>query len=65
MKGLIPPGSGKYLSIGVETAASFLLGLYGGYWIDSIWGPFPLWTTVGTLAGVALGFYNLYIRLKK
>ena len=63
MKGLIPPGSGKYLSIGMETAVSFLTGLIAGYWIDRKTEMFPVWTALGTAGGAALGFYNLFIRL--
>jgi F0F1-type ATP synthase assembly protein I len=59
----LPPQAGKYMSVGVELAAAFILGLVLGYQADRWTGSFPLWTTVGMAAGIALGFYNLYMKL--
>ncbi|MBI4064078.1 MAG: AtpZ/AtpI family protein [Elusimicrobia bacterium] len=62
---ILPPGSGKYLSIGVDLAVAFLGGMLIGYQLDIWLLRFPLWTAIGASSGIALGFYNIYIRLKK
>ena len=65
MKGVIPPGTGKYLSLGVELAAGFLGGMFLGYQVDKWIGYFPVCTVVGTIGGMGLGFYNMYVRLTR
>jgi putative F0F1-ATPase subunit (Ca2+/Mg2+ transporter) len=45
---------------GVEFAGAILLGVFGGHWLDHRWGTGPWLLLVGTFAGAAAGFYNLY-----
>jgi F0F1-type ATP synthase assembly protein I len=65
MKNILPPESGKYLGVGVQLAAGFLLGMLLGYWADKHWQKFPLWTLAGAGVGTVAGFYNLYAQLTK
>ena len=49
---------GPYLGLGVEFAASVLLCLFGGRWLDGKLGTEPAFMLVGVLLGTAAGFYS-------
>ena len=49
---------GPYLSIGVEFAASILLCLFVGRWLDGRLGTYPVLMLIGALLGAAAGFYS-------
>jgi F0F1-type ATP synthase assembly protein I len=51
---------GPYLGLGVEFAASVLLCLFGGRWLDSKMGTEPAFMLVGVLLGTAAGFYSFF-----
>jgi F0F1-type ATP synthase assembly protein I len=53
-------GAALYAAAGFELAASVLLGLFGGQWLDRRLGTAPLFLLVGVLLGMAAGFWNLY-----
>ena len=52
------------LAAGTELAATVLVGLGGGYWLDSVCGTGPGLAVLGAMAGMALALYRL-IQLSK
>ena len=50
----------RSLDLAFQFGLSILAGLGGGWWLDRRWGCFPLLALAGTLAGAAVGFYQLY-----
>lgn len=49
-----------YGSLGIEMAASVLIGTFIGYWIDKWLGTSPWILIIGFVFGAAAGFRNLY-----
>ncbi|MDD4004813.1 MAG: AtpZ/AtpI family protein [Elusimicrobiaceae bacterium] len=47
-----------YLQIGLELAASALLGLFAGMWLDSRFGTGPWCVLCGSALGIGIGLYN-------
>ncbi|MCX5797236.1 MAG: AtpZ/AtpI family protein [Elusimicrobia bacterium] len=47
------------LAAGTELAAAVLVGLGGGYWLDSVCGTGPWLSVLGAMAGMALALYRL------
>jgi len=47
------------LAAGTELAATVLVGLGGGYWLDSVCSTGPWLTVLGAMAGMALALYRL------
>ena len=47
-----------YLTIGTSFAASVLLGVGLGYWLDRKWGTSPWLLLVGSGIGLFAGFYQ-------
>lgn len=60
----VPSDFGRYASLGVQLAASVLLGIGIGYLMDMKYDKFPLLTAVCSLVGTGFGFYNLYLQLR-
>lgn len=56
---------GPYLNLGSMFAVSLLLGTGAGYWLDGKLGTRPWLTLVGSLLGVALGFYYFFDTVRK
>jgi len=57
----------KLYRISAYSIASVLLGfigLYGGIWLDRITRMMPLFTIVGLITGIALGFLGLIFEIK-
>jgi len=52
---------GPYLSLGTMFAASLLLGIGAGYWLDGRFGTSPWLTLTGLILGLALGVYNFIV----
>ena len=50
----------SYAGLGIQLAASILLGLYAGQWLDTRLGTAPLMLILGVFLGAGAGFYNLY-----
>lgn len=50
----------SYSSIGVEFAASVLIGVFIGYRLDLYFHTKPYLMVIGLFFGAAAGFYNLY-----
>lgn len=52
-------------SIGLVLVISTLIGLGGGYLLDSLLDTNPWFTIAGLLVGIIAGFYNGYEMIKK
>ena len=52
--------AGPYISLGMQFAASIVLCLLGGWWLDEKVGTSPLFLILGIFLGSGAGFYNLY-----
>ncbi len=60
--------AGPYLNLGIEFAASILLCLFAGQWLDGKLGTAPYLMLAGMSLGITVGFLNLYrtaIRLQE
>ena len=53
--------AGPYMGLGTMFAASLLLGVVAGYWVDRKLGTTPWLTLAGMLLGLIVGFYNFFI----
>lgn len=51
---------GRFTGFGVAWAASVLVFLLGGYWLDGRLGTLPWLTILGAFVGAAGGFVSLY-----
>lgn len=54
----------RYLSLGVEIAATLALPIGIGFWIDSLWGTSPWFLLGGALCGMLL-LLGLMLRLSR
>ena len=52
--------AGPYLNLGIEFAASILLCLFAGRWLDDKLGTHPFLMLGGVFLGMTVGFLNLY-----
>ena len=52
--------AGPYLTAGTQFAASIIMCLLGGWWIDGKLDTTPLFLILGIFLGAVAGFYNLY-----
>lgn len=53
----------KYAGIGLQFAASVVLFLYLGQWLDRRFGTGPWGVLVGVLVGASAAFYSMYRKL--
>jgi hypothetical protein len=56
--------AGPYLGVGIGAAATILLGLGGGYWLDGKLGTRPLFFLLGAAIGLAAAGYHFYLTMK-
>ncbi len=54
-----------YSSLGLQVALSIFIGLFFGIWLDGKWGTQPVFTLVFLAFGIAAGFKNIWLALKK
>jgi F0F1-type ATP synthase assembly protein I len=61
----VPPAvtAGGMMGLGVQFAASILLFLLAGHWLDGRLGTRPLLLLAGALLGAGAGFYSMYRQL--
>jgi len=52
------------LGVGFFVAASIILGVVGGRWLDSKFNSEPLWLIIGLLLGIVVAFYGVYAMLR-
>lgn len=55
--------AGRYAGLGLQFAASILLFLYAGQWLDRRMGTAPLFLYVGVFTGAGAAFYSMYRNL--
>jgi ATP synthase protein I len=55
--------AGKYAGLGLQFAASIVVFLYAGQWLDRKLGSEPLFLYVGVFTGAAAAFYSMYRKL--
>ncbi|WP_175990017.1 AtpZ/AtpI family protein [Bacillus sp. Marseille-Q1617] len=48
-----------YSAILTQLAGSILIGIFGGRWLDGIWGTTPLFLIIGLLFGLSTGIYTM------
>jgi ATP synthase protein I len=60
-----PPhaGAAEYAGVGFQFAASIVLFLLAGRWLDGQWGTEPWLMILGVFTGASAGFYSMYQRL--
>lgn len=51
---------GSYASLGIQFAATILIFVSIGWWLDDYLATTPLFLLLGTLIGAGGGFYKLY-----
>lgn len=51
---------GRHLDLGLRFAVSILIGIGGGYWLDTKINTLPIFLIVGLLLGLTSGFLTLY-----
>lgn len=56
---------GTYSSMGIQLAATVTLFILGGYKLDNYYDRSPVFTSIGALIGMAIGFYHLIRQLKE
>lgn len=54
---------GKYAGAGIQFAASIVLFLYAGRWVDSRFGTDPWGVIFGVFIGAFAAFYSMYSSL--
>lgn len=54
-----------YSSIGLSMALSIFIGLGIGVWLDGKWGSRPWLTLIGLGLGIAAGYRNIGLAIKK
>jgi len=59
------PNLWRYAAIGVELFSPIIGGSVAGYYIDAHFGTGSIWTLVGLLGGVFLGFYRLIVETRE
>jgi ATP synthase protein I len=52
--------SAPYLGIGTSLAVTVLLGIGGGYWLDSRFGTKPWFLMLGGVLGLGLALYQFF-----
>ncbi|HEX8848060.1 MAG TPA: AtpZ/AtpI family protein [Gemmatimonadaceae bacterium] len=57
------PGAGAYAGFGLQFAASLLVFLWVGQWIDRKLGTAPIFLMLGVFVGGGAAFYSMYRKL--
>ena len=50
----------RLIGVGWFIGISILLGVLGGFWLDSKYGTKPLWVIVGLVLGIVVAVYGVY-----
>jgi F0F1-type ATP synthase assembly protein I len=53
-----------YSTIGIQLAATVVIFILGGYKLDDYLNRSPVYTSIGALLGMIIGFYHLIKQLK-
>lgn len=54
-----------YSSLGLQVALSVFIGLFFGLWLDKTWDKTPVFTMIFLGFGIAAGFKNIWLAVKK
>jgi len=54
-----------YSSLGLSIALSIFIGLFAGIFLDNLLGLMPICTLSGLALGIAAGFRNIFLAMKK
>lgn len=54
----------RLMGVGWFVAASVVIGIVGGYWLDQWLGTTIVFTIVGVILGTTVAFYGLYQMVK-
>jgi ATP synthase protein I len=54
-----------YSSLGLQVALSIFIGLGAGVWLDRRWDTHPWLTLIGLAMGIAAGFRNIGLAIRK
>jgi F0F1-type ATP synthase assembly protein I len=57
------PSASEFAGVGLQFAASIVLGLFAGQWVDRKFGTAPWFLIIGVFSGAAAGFHSLYRKL--
>lgn len=49
-----------YVGLGFELAVPIVVGAFGGRWLDTNFGTTPWLVVIGSLLGIAAGFWNFF-----
>jgi len=58
------PNLWRYAAIGAELFSPIIGGSVAGYYMDAYFHSGSIWTLVGLLGGVFLGFYRLIVEMR-
>lgn len=59
------PGASEYAGVGIQFAASILVFLFLGRWLDEKLGTAPWLLVTGVFVGFVLSFFSMYRRLNQ
>ncbi len=51
---------GPYLTLGIQLIATILLCVFAGHWADGKFDTSPIFILIGSLVGIAAGFYHFF-----
>jgi F0F1-type ATP synthase assembly protein I len=57
------PSASEFAGVGLQFAASIIVCLYGGQWLDRKLGTAPWFLMVGVFFGAGASFYSMYRKL--
>lgn len=57
------PGAAEYAGVGIQFAATLLIFLFAGRWLDERLGTDPWLLMLGVFLGFGLSLYSIYTRL--
>ena len=51
---------GPYLTLGIQFIVTILLCVFAGHWADGKFDTSPIFILIGSLVGIAAGFYHFF-----
>ena len=51
---------GPYLTLGIQFITTILLCVFAGHWADGKFDTSPIFILIGSLVGIAAGFYHFF-----
>jgi ATP synthase protein I len=47
-----------------QLVGATLIGIFGGRWLDSLWGTEPIFLIIGLLLGLSAGTYSMLVSIR-